>query len=211
MKRSFDGLLAVLGLGVSLLGMVACDHRSADLSEWTVADHDHQVETKRRPAGTPRTYVAPSERNQLIDVTWIKQCSNCHGKRGRGDGPQSPMVKARDLTKADWQASVTDESIAKVIREGRQKMPAFNLPDSIVQGLVGHVRGMIEKPKETARDEAAPVQTTATTAPASAGDSPRAAPAPGTRSPAPASTSPEAVKTPAPKSGASPDRAAPRP
>jgi mono/diheme cytochrome c family protein len=209
MKRSLDRLLAAgVLLGGSFLGLVACEHRTANLSEWTVADHDHQVETKRRPAGTPRTYVAPSERNQLVDVTWMKQCSNCHGKRGRGDGPQSPMVKARDLTKRDWQASVTDESIAKVIREGRQKMPAFNLPDSIIQALVGHVRGMVEKPKEAGHDEAGPLQNgAATTAPASVGDGAAAAGArsAGAKAPPPPKASPEK------SSGATPERAAPGP
>jgi cytochrome c oxidase cbb3-type subunit 3 len=155
---------------MSLLGIVGCDQPASDLTEWTVADHNHRADNTRRPAGTPKTYAAPSERNQLVDVTWMKQCSECHGKRGRADGPSAPMVKPRDLSKLDWQSSVTDESIAKVIREGREKMPAFNLPDSMVQGLVGHIRKMSQKPKRGRGEDEneGAEQPTPTTAPASA-------------------------------------------
>jgi cytochrome c oxidase cbb3-type subunit 3 len=175
MNRSFAGLRVTgLLLSSSLLGITACDQPAADLAEWTVADHNHRADNTRRPAGTPKTYAAPSERNQLVDVTWMKQCSECHGKRGRADGPSAPMVKPRDLSKLEWQSSVTDESIAKVIREGKEKMPAFNLPDSIVQGLVGHIRGMSQKRKRGRDDEAEGAEQP-TTAPARATEPPAAA------------------------------------
>ena len=98
--------------------------------------------------GKAPTYAQPSQRNALVEVTWMKQCSTCHGKRGRGDGPQSPMIKAKDLTLREWQDSVTDEAIAKVIREGKNKMPSFSFPDSMVTDLVEHVRKFgLEKPR----------------------------------------------------------------
>jgi cytochrome c553 len=129
--------------------MLGCDRPAPDLAEWTVADHHHQAEKKqRRQMGKPSTYVKPSERNALVDVTWMKQCSTCHGKRGRGDGPESPMVKAKDLTLREWQDGVTDDAIAKVIREGKNKMPSFNFPDGMVTDLVAHVRKLgLEKPR----------------------------------------------------------------
>jgi mono/diheme cytochrome c family protein len=165
------GVLALAVCSSSTLASVGCDV-TPELSEWTLADHDHQVEAKRRRStGAPKTHAAPSQRNQLIDVTWMKQCASCHGKRGKGDGPSSTMVKARDLTSTEWQASATDEGMAQVIRHGRDKMPAFNLPDSIIQGLIGHIREMAARPRERREgDQAEPAE--GTTAPASSSDSP---------------------------------------
>src|SRR5262245_48397688 len=144
MTRSLLGSLGVL---LFALG-VACDDPSHDLSEWTPADHTHQTEKTQKAAlaqqrrqgpvgkATP-SYSQPSKRgaNLLVDVTWVKQCANCHGKRGRGDGPQSPMVKAKDLTDVAWQATVTDAQLVEAIKKGKGKMPAFNLPDSMVTEL----------------------------------------------------------------------------
>jgi hypothetical protein len=65
-------------------------------------------------------------------------------------------VKARDLSSPEWQASVSDEQLTKVIREGKDKMPAFNLPDNVIAGLVEHVRGLARKTRAGApgdRDE----------------------------------------------------------
>src|SRR5687767_12317014 len=112
MTRSF---VAGLGVAVLVLGL-ACDDPTPDLAEWTVADHANQVDKsqpKRRGlVNKPATYTPPStNRNPLVEVTWTKQCANCHGKKGRGDGPQSPMVQAKDLTADAWQTAVTDEQM----------------------------------------------------------------------------------------------------
>lgn len=149
MRRLGERLVLALVLGVGSVSLAGCERDASGLTEWTPADHDHQVEAKRRRAGPsnlPATpHAAPSKRNQVIDVTWARQCATCHGKRGRGDGPQSVMVKARDLSSPEWQASVSDEQLTKVIREGKDKMPAFNLPDNVIAGLVDHVRGLVRK------------------------------------------------------------------
>ncbi len=76
----------------------------------------------------------------LLDMAWRKNCASCHGVGGRGDGPQGPMVRAPDLSRADWQQNVTDEEIATTIRNGKNKMPKFDLPDQVVAGLVQRVR-----------------------------------------------------------------------
>jgi cbb3-type cytochrome c oxidase subunit III len=158
MKRwQAERLAAALVLGVALSTVTACEKNASGLTEWTPADHDHQAEPRQRRtmanmAQKASPHSAPSQKNQVIDVTWGKQCATCHGRRGKGDGPSSTMVKARDLTNPEFQASVSDEQLAKVIREGKDKMPAFNLPDSIVQGLVQHVRGFAKRDKGRGRD-----------------------------------------------------------
>ena len=215
MRRLGERLVLALVLGVGSVSLAGCERDASGLTEWTPADHDHQVEPKRRRAGPsnlPATpHAAPSKRNQVIDVTWARQCATCHGKRGRGDGPQSVMVKARDLSNPEWQASVSDEQLTKVIREGKDKMPAFNLPDNVIAGLVDHVRGLARKnrggpPSDRDEDEAPEAEPAAAqNAPASAGANPPAQAEPADK-PAQVPQVP-----PAPPSPATPTPAAPTP
>ena len=58
-------------------------------------------------------------------AVWDKQCAKCHGKAGAGDTKMGEKMKVKDYTKADVQAQFTDEQLAKVIREGEGKMPAY--------------------------------------------------------------------------------------
>ena len=50
------------------------------------------------------------------------------------------MVKAADLTNEEWQAKVTDAQLAASIKNGKDKMPKFDLPDAVVAGLVLRIR-----------------------------------------------------------------------
>ena len=45
-----------------------------------------------------------------------------------------------DLTRADWQDSVTDDQIRDTIKNGRNAMPKFDLPPAVMQGLVQRIR-----------------------------------------------------------------------
>jgi len=124
-----------------------CDRPpSADgLAEWTAADHDHAEENQRVQAGAQASATpkgAGDDKKALVDLTWRQQCASCHGPMGHGDGPTGPMVQASDLTNERWQATVTDEQIADVIRRGKGKMPKFSLPDRVVVGLVERIRSI---------------------------------------------------------------------
>jgi cytochrome c553 len=231
MRRFAERFMAAVVLCASFSALAGCERDASGLTEWTPADHDHQTEPKgRRQNGAvvqqqkANPHAAPSQRNQVIDVTWAKQCATCHGRRGKGDGPSSTMVKARDLTNAEFQASMSDEQLKKVIREGKDKMPAFNLPDSVLDGLVEQVRSFAKKPQtvnasalqlrtppeqnsdgEEADDEAPPAAAAAPSAPAPA------APTPANQSPAnhgAADKSPPSP-TPAPPTRATPGAAPP--
>jgi len=124
---------------IGLLIIAACDVSSGDeVREWTPADHD-QLGAAPAPQVTARPDSSATEAS-LVELAWQKNCVQCHGVRGRGDGPQSAMLKVSDLTRADWQERVSDQEMAEVIRKGRNKMPAFDLPPHVIEGLVKRIR-----------------------------------------------------------------------
>jgi mono/diheme cytochrome c family protein len=125
--------LCLLLIGFALAG---CNER--EVQTWSPGDHDH-AQKGGQVSGT----AAPGqEQASLVAVTWRQTCAPCHGMGGRGDGPTGRMMKVADLTGVDF-GSRSDEEIAKIIREGRNQMPAFSaLPPAVVEGLVKHVRSL---------------------------------------------------------------------
>jgi cytochrome c oxidase cbb3-type subunit 3 len=115
-----------------------------ELHEWTPQDHDRSDEKERVASGAQAAPAASSGKEDatrtLAEVTWRNQCAQCHGVVGRGDGPSGPMVRATDLTQEAWQAEITDEQIAASIRNGKGKMPRFDLPPNVVSALIGRIR-----------------------------------------------------------------------
>lgn len=126
-----------------LLVGVACNSAPPDLRPWRPSDHDHTSEPGNNQvvadAGVDPE-LASRGLNEVALVAWEQNCVRCHGRFGRGDGPQGPMVHAADLTNPRFQTTFTDEQIAAVIRSGRGLMPAFPLPDSTVTTLVQLIR-----------------------------------------------------------------------
>jgi len=130
---------------VGLIALAACDTSSGgDVREWTPADHD-----KSGAIMAPQVSARPDSSamdTSLVDLAWQKNCVQCHGARGRGDGPQGPMLRVADLTRAEWQDRVSDQEIAETIRKGRNKMPAFDLPAPVLDGLVKRIRANRARP-----------------------------------------------------------------
>ncbi|HEY2517878.1 MAG TPA: cytochrome c [Polyangiaceae bacterium] len=128
--------------GLSALG---CERPpSADkLPEWTAADHDHAEEQANTTAGQQ----APAARGDsgadpLVEMTWQSACLPCHGPTGHGDGPNGPMVQAPDLTRDDLQARFSDDDLVGILKNGRNRMPKFDLPDPLAHALVAKVRSL---------------------------------------------------------------------
>jgi mono/diheme cytochrome c family protein len=128
------------------LCLVACDRPppAESLREWTPADHHSSDDDKLALAGQGQA-TGVGDSAQLVEVTWRQQCSTCHGLSGKGDGQMGPMVRAPDLTRDDWQSRVTDAEISAVIKNGKGKMPSFNVPDQVLDGLVARVRAARER------------------------------------------------------------------
>ena len=138
-------------IGAALLPLAAptlagCDSPAADLREWKASDHDRVDQPSGQGARGPRLSPAPSSSAAanptltLVEVAWRNQCASCHGLIGRGDGPQGPMVHATNLTAPEWQAKVSDQEIADVIRNGKNRMPKFEFPPDVLNGLVARIR-----------------------------------------------------------------------
>ena len=131
-------LTAVLGA----LLLAGCGEER-ELREWTPEDHGQPPQSEMDPTRIPgqRSTGTPAER--AAAALWVMQCASCHGRVGRGDGPeQPPGAQMEDFTRAEFQASRTDEELAAVIVTGRGLMPEFGdqLPEQAVRALVGHIR-----------------------------------------------------------------------
>jgi len=136
--RSYAVVLAIFALATA-----ACDRAPDPTGEWSPLDHDppeqsQQGQGQAQPQGAGKVDVA----QELAETAWSQTCSQCHGPMGRGDGPNGALVKAPDLTRADWQAKVTDQEIADRIRSGKGLMPPNDLPDTTIRALVARIRAM---------------------------------------------------------------------
>jgi cytochrome c oxidase cbb3-type subunit 3 len=141
--RPSPGVLAGIVAGAVGLSVLVFSSRrpSADVRDWSPTDHDQPAGQQPTQGAMPRQKAAPQEdAAALVDLAWSRNCATCHGAEGRGDGPQGPMVRAPDLTRADWQGRITDDDIKQTIRNGRNSMPKFDLPDGVVDGLVKRIR-----------------------------------------------------------------------
>jgi len=78
---------------------------------------------------------------------YAKRCKMCHGADGKG----YKALKSQDLADSKWQASVKDQDLASVIKNGKGKtMPAFagKLKDDEIQAVVAHVRALNSEKKQ---------------------------------------------------------------
>jgi len=60
--------------------------------------------------------TAAEQAQQIFEL----RCTPCHGPRGEGDGPATASLtpRPRNFRSADWQKSVTDEYIEKIVMYG---------------------------------------------------------------------------------------------
>ena len=102
--------IVVLSMSLMVLG---CSKKE----EAPSAPEKEPVKTEPAAPAEPVAAKDPTVEAQEIFQT---RCVTCHGATGKGDGPGSAALnpKPRDYTSADWQKSVTDDHIKKIILEG---------------------------------------------------------------------------------------------
>jgi cytochrome c553 len=92
--------------------------------------------------------VIPAMNTRAADAkeNYDKSCAKCHGPEGKGDTKMGQKLEVKDLTDAKRQAALTDDAIAKAIKEGikegdKVRMKAIEgLTDGDIKELVGYVR-----------------------------------------------------------------------
>lgn len=137
-------------IGLLIAGLVAvsgCTSKDTAPAEPKAAE---------KPAPTPAPAAAadpPSDPVAEASEIFTNRCTVCHGEGGKGDGPGSAALdpKPRDFTSPDWQASVTDDHLAKIVVYGgagvgkAPTMPAnpdLDAKPEVVAELVKLIRGL---------------------------------------------------------------------
>jgi mono/diheme cytochrome c family protein len=71
-----------------------------------------------------------------------RSCSGCHGADGRGVMRLGLTKPPRDLTNPEFHAQVTDEQLLRVIRVGKNQMPAFGglMGDEDLKNVIAFIR-----------------------------------------------------------------------
>jgi len=104
---------------------------------------------KRLVAGIVTLMVAGAVSAMAADAkeNWTKHCAKCHGADGKGQTVMGKKMNAKDYTDAKVQAAVTDEAMAKAIKDGFKDKdgkvlmkPMPNLTDDEVKALVKEMR-----------------------------------------------------------------------
>lgn len=94
----------------------------------------HWAAEENKPWIVPAEYkalknpVTPSESNlNAARQIYVEECAQCHGDRGKGDGPEarSHYPLPADLTDPKRLANLTDGEIFYQLSEGRRPMPSF--------------------------------------------------------------------------------------
>jgi mono/diheme cytochrome c family protein len=103
------------------------------------------------PAGGGPAKAAAAIPQEAKDV-FAQRCVTCHGASGKGDGVGAAALnpKPRNYTDKEWQKSVTDETLKKIIvgggpAAGKSPLmppnPDLAAKPEVVSGLVAIVRG----------------------------------------------------------------------
>lgn len=71
-----------------------------------------------------------------------RSCSGCHGADGKGVMRLGLTKPPRDLTNAEFHASVSDADLRRVIRVGKNQMPAFGglMGDEDLSNVIAYIR-----------------------------------------------------------------------
>jgi mono/diheme cytochrome c family protein len=122
-------ILGVLVFGVTLL------FAGGASKPWPVPD---KYEKMKNPVKADAKSINSAKK------LFVMYCQDCHGKKGKGDGPKAPDIKTpvADLTSATVQAE-PDGSLFYKISEGRNDMPRAKKDITDPRGiwaLVNYVR-----------------------------------------------------------------------
>lgn len=104
-------------LSILIVVSFACSSKNSSEPAPAPAPAPAQPAAQAPAAPAQAAAVSPAEEAKK---TFETLCATCHGTSGKGDGTAAANLdpKPRDYTDKAWQASVTDEELAKIILEG---------------------------------------------------------------------------------------------
>ena len=136
-----------IGLLIGLLiGISGCTSKDAAPAEPKAAEP--------APVPAPAAEAAVDPVAAAAEI-FASRCTVCHGEGGKGDGAGSAALdpKPRDFTSAEWQASVTDDHLKKIIVYGGSAVgkaptmpanPDLDINSDVVAELAKHIRDLAE-------------------------------------------------------------------
>ena len=134
-----------LGRILILLAGMAVFTAAHEIKGWVVPAEAKAV--KNPLEATPAVVAAGA-------ALFTDKCANCHGDKGKGDGPEAEMYDTppSDLTHPGMLAEMSDGEIFWKISKGRRPMPVFEkqLNEEQRWQLVHFVRTLAPKPQPAA-------------------------------------------------------------
>ena len=135
---------AVLTLAAVAIVLAARENRGG----WNIPDDAKQLKNPLRPS--------PAALQAARDL-YLDNCAQCHGEKGKGDGPEATMYDPlpADLSNKKFNDGLTDGEIFYQISEGKKPMPAFKRRFTEEQRwqLVLLVRALAAPPAPAPADE----------------------------------------------------------
>lgn len=133
--------------GALALTLQACGGEESGRVEPTAAPARPAAPAAKAPAAS-----AEEAQQEALQI-FATRCFTCHGSEGAGDGPGSAGLtpKPRNFQDPEWQASVDDDHLTKIIlyggvAVGKSPMmpgnPDLGSREAVVAALVRHIRSL---------------------------------------------------------------------
>jgi len=113
-------LRKILFAGILLLAAVAVVLAAREKRTWNIPDEAKQ---RKNPLQS-----SPPALQAARDL-YLDNCAQCHGEKGKGDGPEATMYDPlpADLSNFKFNSGLTDGEIFYQISKGKKPMPSFKL------------------------------------------------------------------------------------
>jgi mono/diheme cytochrome c family protein len=146
-RRSGASLALPWLLLALVLGLPGCQSGEADDHEQTKADLSSASDDDDDEGEERHVDAALLERGHMV---YVQNCAPCHGETGKGDGTAAASLdpKPRDHTNRAYMDTLTDASIAEVVKVGGALRGFPNMPSHPHLGgeemvaLVAYVRSL---------------------------------------------------------------------